>query len=42
MVDGKEFEYMTPASSAEQGIAVIYQEFNLVEELSVADNVFLG
>ena len=42
VVDGKEFEYMTPASSAEQGIAVIYQEFNLVEELSVAENVFLG
>lgn len=42
IIDNKEFSAMTPKSSKEQGIAVIYQEFNLVGELSVAENVFLG
>ncbi|NTW08382.1 MAG: sugar ABC transporter ATP-binding protein [Anaerolineaceae bacterium] len=39
---GKEYKRMTPALSREQGVAVIYQEFSLVESLSVAQNVFLG
>ena len=42
IVDGKEFASMNPKLSEEQGIAVIYQEFNLVGELSVAENIFLG
>ncbi len=42
IVDGKEFSSMTPKLSEELGIAVIYQEFNLVGELSVAENIFLG
>ena len=39
---GKEFSSLTPQLSAEQGIGVIYQEFNLVPSLSVAENVCLG
>src|SRR4029453_16549071 len=42
IVQGKEFASLTPTSSAENGIGVIYQEFNLVGELSVAENIFLG
>lgn len=42
VVDGKTFSSMTPKISEENGIAVIYQEFNLVGELSVAENIFLG
>jgi ribose transport system ATP-binding protein len=42
VVDGKEFSSLTPKLSEEQGIAVIYQEFNLVGQLSVAENIFLG
>lgn len=42
VVNGKEFSSMTPKLSEENGIAVIYQEFNLVGELSVAENIFLG
>ena len=42
IVQGKEFSSLTPASSEENGIGVIYQEFNLVGELSVAENIFLG
>src|SRR5260370_8873195 len=42
IVQGKEFSSFTPTSSEENGIGVIYQEFNLVGELSVAENIFLG
>lgn len=42
IVNGKAFSAMTPALSKENGIAVIYQEFNTVSELSVAENIFLG
>lgn len=40
--DHKEYETMTPALSREAGISVVYQEFNLVPQLSVYNNVFLG
>ncbi|MDD3363136.1 MAG: sugar ABC transporter ATP-binding protein [Hespellia sp.] len=39
---GNDYEFMTPALSKKLGIGVIYQEFNLVPELSVAENIFLG
>ncbi|GMQ58090.1 sugar ABC transporter ATP-binding protein [Vallitalea sediminicola] len=42
IVDGKKFSSMTPKLSEESGVAVIYQEFNIVGELSVAENIFLG
>ena len=42
VIEGREFCSLTPALSEENGIAVIYQEFNLVGELSVAENIFLG
>lgn len=41
-INGSVYNSMTPKLSAESGIAVIYQEFNLVGELSVAENIFLG
>ena len=42
IINGKTFDRLTPALSEENGIGVIYQEFNLVNELTVAENVFLG
>lgn len=42
IIDGKEFSAMSPKLSVENGIAVIYQEFNLVGQLSVAENIYLG
>lgn len=42
IVNGKTFQSMTPALSEQNGIGVIYQEFNLVGDLSVAENIFLG
>ena len=41
-VNGKEFDKMTTQLAAENGIAIIYQEFNNVGELSAAENLFLG
>ncbi|TDO86096.1 monosaccharide ABC transporter ATP-binding protein (CUT2 family) [Halanaerobium saccharolyticum] len=42
IVEGNEFSEMNPKLSEGNGISVIYQEFNLVGELSVAENIFLG
>jgi ribose transport system ATP-binding protein len=42
VIDGEVFASLTPQVSAAHGIGVIYQEFNLVGELSVAENIFLG
>lgn len=41
-MDGKEYEKMTPAVSRACGIEVIYQEYNLVGGLTVAENICLG
>lgn len=41
-INGKQFDRMTPITSRENGIGVIYQEFDLVGDLSVAENIFLG
>ncbi|MCM8710312.1 sugar ABC transporter ATP-binding protein [Clostridium sp. SYSU_GA19001] len=38
----KVFTKMTPYLSRENGIEVIYQEFNLVDSLSAAENIYLG
>lgn len=42
LIDGVEYSHLKPEIAREKGIAVIYQEFNLVNDLSVAENVFLG
>ncbi len=39
---GKTYNCMTPKLSRELGVEVIYQEFNLAEDLSVAENIYLG
>lgn len=36
------FHQMTPTLAKENGIAVMYQDINLVQSLSVAENIFLG
>ncbi len=40
--DGKEVEIPSPKASEKLGIAIIYQELNLINRISVAENVFLG
>ena len=41
-VDGEELAIDGPAQALGAGLAVIYQEFNLVPGLSARENVFLG
>ena len=39
VINGKSFSSMTPTVSEQNGIGVIYQEFNLVGDLSVAEKI---
>lgn len=41
-INGNTFEGMSPSLSRENGIAAVYQEFNLVKEVSIAENIFIG
>jgi len=41
-LNGKEVQILNPVQGRELGITMIFQEFNLVPYLSVAENVFLG
>jgi ribose transport system ATP-binding protein len=40
--DGKEIDIHNPRHSKELGIVTVYQELNLILDLSVAENIFLG
>ncbi len=39
---GRKFKSLTPRESMELGLSTIYQDVELIESLSVADNIFLG
>ena len=41
-IEGKRYSAITPAQSRGHGIEVIYQEFNLVPDMSISENIFLG
>ena len=41
-LNGKEVHILNPVQGKELGITMIFQEFNLVPYLSVAENIFLG
>ena len=41
-IDGKQVEIHTPNEAIQLGVGIIYQEFNLVPTLSIAENIFLG
>ncbi|NMB01266.1 MAG: sugar ABC transporter ATP-binding protein [Firmicutes bacterium] len=40
--DGEKIEISTPLDAQRKGISIIYQEFNLIPGLTVAENIFLG
>ena len=42
LINGKPVAIHSPKQAEELGIAVIYQEFNLVPSMSVAENIMLG
>lgn len=41
-IDGEALRFATPRDAIGSGIAIIYQDFSLVPELSVAENIALG
>jgi ribose transport system ATP-binding protein len=40
--DEEKYERMTPGLAAEKGVAVIYQDINLVTPMTVAENIYMG
>lgn len=42
IINNKVFTSLTPTEAKEKGIGMIYQEFNLVPEMTVYENIFLG
>ena len=40
--EGKEVEYKSVAESEEAGIAIVHQELNMMNDLTVAQNLFIG
>lgn len=42
LIDGKERHFNNPSEAIEAGISVIYQERQILMDLSVAENIFLG
>src|SRR5687767_4602921 len=41
-IDGEEVHFAHPAQAQHAGIGIVYQEFNLLPDRSVAENVFVG
>lgn len=41
-ISGQKFERLEPTQSRDLGIAAVYQNFNLLPELSVAENIYLS
>jgi len=39
---GKPVSFLTPATSHDNKIAIIYQELSVIDELSIAENLFVG
>ncbi|MCH6472562.1 sugar ABC transporter ATP-binding protein [Sinomonas terrae] len=42
LLDGEEFSPSSPAEALRQGVSLIHQETRLIQDLSVAENIFLG
>ena len=41
-IDGKEVSFRTPRESLDAGIAFIHQELNLINDLAIYENLFIG
>lgn len=42
LYNGKEIEYKNPKESQDAGISVVHQELNMMNDLTVAQNIFIG
>ncbi len=40
--EGKEMEFTTPKEAQDTGIAIVHQELNMMNHLTVAQNIFIG
>ena len=41
LIDGEQVEIHSPKDSIKKGVAIIYQEFMLAPDLTVAENIFI-
>src|SRR5918992_1878012 len=41
-IDGEEVHFAHPAQAQNAGVGIVYQEFNLLPDRNVAENVFVG
>tara|TARA_A100001037_G_scaffold10172_1_gene9898 strand:+ start:13473 stop:14972 length:1500 start_codon:yes stop_codon:yes gene_type:complete len=41
-IDNKLIKFDSPSQACDVGISIIYQEFNLIPDLTIRDNIFLG
>lgn len=42
VIDGNEYNRLTPKESFSNGISIIYQELSVVNQLSIMENIFMG
>jgi len=42
LIEGQSVEIPSPAIAQQLGVSIIYQEFNLIADLTVRENIFLG
>ncbi len=42
VLNGNEYDKLSPKLSQDQGISIIYQELSVINELSIQENIFLG
>jgi len=42
LIEGKEVQFAHPAQAQAAGVGIVYQEFNLLPDRNVAENVFVG
>lgn len=42
LIDGKEVQFSNPKQAMDAGISIMYQELNYLNNLSIAENIFVG
>ncbi|MHB8971415.1 MAG: sugar ABC transporter ATP-binding protein [Pirellulaceae bacterium] len=42
LLEGREVAFRSPSAAQQAGVSIIYQEFNLIPDLTVRENIFLG
>ena len=42
LIEGQSIQTQSPTDAQHAGVSIIYQEFNLVPDLTVRENIFLG